>query len=99
MTDTALIRLDGKWTTEGLTGTVYHFQKGDGLPVHVHPTPNHNHITVVISGSLLCQGHPAIEGQIIRAGDVLDWVVGEHHGFSALEDGTVFVNVTKGRVA
>lgn len=99
--DTPLIHLTGAFVTgalpdsSGVSGKILRFNAGEGLSVHTHPTERHNHITIVLFGSLTCHGRPAIEGQIIKAGDVLDWVAGEPHGFTALEGGAALLQVNK----
>lgn len=93
-TDTPLIRLSGHFTSGSISGTVYTFAKGEGLPVHVHNVGMPNHITVVAKGSLVCRGRPSIDGVVISAPDVIDWLPGEPHGFEALED-SVIVQVRK----
>jgi quercetin dioxygenase-like cupin family protein len=96
MSDTPLIYLDGVWSAPPLKGRVYRFAAGEGLPIHAHPTPRHNnHITAVLRGSLTCHGRESIEGKVIKAGDVLDWAIGEPHGFIALENDTVILQVVK----
>lgn len=92
--DTPLIFIQGQFKTDTIEGTIYHFKEGEGLPVHVHPMGANNHITVVAKGRLICSGRPAIEGKIIGAGQVLDWMPNEPHGFKALED-SIIVQVRK----
>lgn len=78
-----------------LRGTKHTLEKaGDVFPVHAHGESD-VHISVVARGSLRCIGRAAIEGEIIKAGDVIDWNAGEPHGFVALDDGSVLVNVIK----
>ena len=78
-----------------LKGTKYTLEFiGDIFPTHTH-TDNDVHITVMASGSAKCIGRPEIEGEIITAGDVIDWNPGEAHGFIACEDNTILVNVRK----
>lgn len=92
--DTPLLRIDGFFQSGPLRLTVKDFKCGEVLPVHTHNEYT-NHLTIVASGSLVCRGRPSIEGAVIKAGDVLDWRVGEPHGFEALEDGTRIVQVNK----
>jgi quercetin dioxygenase-like cupin family protein len=94
VSDTPLTYLTGAWAAGRLRGKVHHFKAGEGLPVHSHPADDNNHITIVLTGRFLCKGRPAIEGQVIKAGDVLDWMTGEPHGFEALEDSS-FIQVQK----
>lgn len=95
MSDTPLISLDNGsgWQAGNLLGRVHHFKTGEGLPLHEH-TEENNHITIVLSGRFRLYGRPAIEGVIIKAGDVLDWVTGEPHAFEALEDSS-FVQIRR----
>jgi hypothetical protein len=81
-------------------GTTYTFQKaGDVFPMHVH-TENDNHITILAFGSIRCSGHPRYEDKVLEAkagGTIINWVVGEPHGFVGLVDGTTIVNIRKVR--
>jgi quercetin dioxygenase-like cupin family protein len=94
MLDTPPLYLTGAFVTGALHGRVHVFNKGEGLPVHVH-TEERNHITVVLHGRFRLSGRPAIEGKIMYAGEVLDWMPHERHGFEALEDGSSFLQVQK----
>lgn len=67
---------------------------GDELAVHTHRAAD-NHITVVSSGSFRCIGNKAIEGAVLRIGQVIDWPDGEPHGFVALEDASLMVQIGK----
>jgi len=86
--------LTGAFVAGAVRGRVHYFKAGEGLPVHSHPAGQNNHITIVLSGRFVCRGRPALEGQIIKAGDVLDWMPDEPHGFEALEDSS-FLQVQK----
>lgn len=92
--DTPLVFLTGPFQTGKIAGVIYHFKAGEGLPIHVHKSGMNNHITVVAKGRLVCSGRPSIEGKIIEAGQVLDWMPDEPHGFTALED-SIIVQVRK----
>lgn len=92
-TDTPLMKITGPFQIGTLRGTVLRFARGEGLPVHVHL--ERNHISVVAKGRFECHGRPAIEGQIIEAGEFLDWIVGEAHGFIGLDEDNVMVQVNK----
>ena len=76
-----------------LTGVIYNFDDaGDELPLHVHG--EHDiHITVVARGSFRCFGHGW--ERVLSTGEVLDWDVGQHHGFIALEPNSRLVNIHK----
>ena len=94
MSDTPLVYITGVFHAGKLRGRVHVFNKGEGLPVHTH-MEDQNHITVMLRGSFLLSGRPAIEGKVMHAGEVLDWMPNEPHGFEALEDGSSFLQVQK----
>jgi len=83
-------------------GTTYTFEKaGDVFPTHTHVTEQDNHITVLAFGAIKCTGHPKHEGKILEAkagGTIMNWKVGEPHGFVGLVDGTTIVNMRKARI-
>lgn len=96
LADTPLIYLTGPFKTDQISGRVYNFNTGQGLPVHIHPiTHRTNHITIIAQGSFVLSGRPAIEDKIIKAGDVLDWIAEEPHGFTALEDNSILIQINK----
>lgn len=77
-----------------LKGTIYDFPEvGDELPLHVHGEDD-IHISVVARGRLKAFGS-GWETEA-SAGAVLDWNVGQWHGFIALEPNTRLVNIIKG---
>jgi quercetin dioxygenase-like cupin family protein len=92
---TPLIYLTGVWQTGALRGKVHNFNIGEGLPVHSHVNGQNNHITIILNGRFVCSGNPAIDGQIIKVGDVLDWMPDEPHGFTALENNSSLIQVAK----
>jgi len=77
-------------------GVVYVFQAGDELPAHTHEDAD-NHITVLTFGAIELSGdragevHEAAPGKAV----ILDWKVGELHGFKALIDGTTAANIRR----
>lgn len=79
-------------------GSVYILEKaGDEFPAHVHDQST-IHYTVVAFGAVKCIGRPEIEGAVLEAkpgGTIVNWKVGEPHGFVALTDGTTLVNILK----
>jgi quercetin dioxygenase-like cupin family protein len=83
-----------------LWGVAYTFEfAGDDFPVHVH-NEDDIHITVLAYGAVRCKGRPEIEGKVLKAkpgGTIINWKIGEPHGFVALEDGTTLVNMLKKR--
>ena len=74
---------------------VYTFQKGEGLPLHVH-TEADNHTTYVETGSVYCWG-PAANGNKweieVSAGRLIRFRPEEPHEITALEDNTRIRNV------
>ena len=76
-------------TQDGATLSVYHANKGEGLPRHEHV---YAHLTVCHAGSIAIRK----EGkEVVRTKDSqpVNLVANEWHEIEALEDGTVFVNV------
>lgn len=77
-----------------LNGTIYDADgAGDILPMHTH-TEADVHITIIARGSFKVHG----DGweMIAKAGDVIDWKVGQAHELIALEPNSRFVNIRKG---
>ncbi|UOF79797.1 cupin 2-like protein [Caudoviricetes sp.] len=66
---------------------------GDLLPMHDHDGST-VHITIVARGSFRVHG----DGweMTAKAGDVIDWKVGQAHELIALEPNSRFVNIQKG---
>ena len=79
-----------------LSGTIYDFENvGDELPLHVHG--EHDiHISILARGKLKTFGPEGTWEAEISEGTVLDWEVGQYHGFIALEPNTRLVNIIKG---
>ena len=76
-------------TQDGTQLSVYHANKGEGLPRHQHMYP---HLTMCHAGSIAIRK----EGkEVVRTKDSqpVNLVANEWHEIEALEDGTVFVNV------
>lgn len=79
-----------------LTGTIYDFDDaGDELPLHVHGE-NDIHISIVARGSVRAFGPDGTWETVSGTGAVLDWEIGQWHGFIALEPNTRLVNIVKG---
>lgn len=79
-----------------LTGVIYDFDVvGDELPLHVHGEGD-IHISIVARGSVRAFGPDESWETIANTGAVLDWEVGQWHGFIALEPNTRLVNIVKG---
>lgn len=87
--------LQAKLVTFGkLNGTIYDaVDVGDVLPMHDHDEAT-VHITIVARGSFKVHG----DGweMTAKAGDVIDWKVGQAHELIALEPNSRFVNIQKG---
>jgi quercetin dioxygenase-like cupin family protein len=65
---------------------------GDILPMHSHGE-NDVHITIIARGSFLVRNN---DWEIVaKAGDVIDWQVGEEHELTSLEPNSRFVNIIK----
>lgn len=82
-------RLKHDFTFAGVRVSVFHADKGEGIPQHAHP---YTHATVCNSGS--CEVR--LEGRSHTANKdtkPLTLPAGEWHEIEALEDNTVFVNV------
>lgn len=75
-----------------LTGTVYDFAKGEGLPMHSHDEST-IHLTFVVRGRIIARG----EGweSTHTAGQLVDFQAGEPHEITAAEDDTRIVNLLK----
>ena len=77
-----------------LFGTIFDAPEiGDILPMHSHDEST-IHITVVARGSFTIRGESW--EMIGKAGDVIDWKVGQRHELIALEPNSRFVNIIKG---
>ena len=87
--------LQAKQFTFGkLGGTIYDAEDiDDTLPMHSHEEDT-IHITIVARGSFVIRSG---DWEIIsKAGDVIDWQVGQSHELIALEPNSRFVNIRKG---
>lgn len=79
-----------------LTGVIYDFDVvGDELPLHVHGERD-IHISIVARGAVRAFGPDGAWETEAYTGAVLDWEVGQWHGFIALEPNTRLVNIVKG---
>lgn len=77
-----------------LKTTVFDFPEIDDiLPMHTH-TADDVHITIVARGSFKVNGNGW--DVTAKAGDVIDWKVGQSHELIALEPNSRFVNIIKG---
>lgn len=78
-----------------LSGGIYDAPEvGDMLPMHTHGEAD-VHITIVARGSFKVHG----DGweMVAKAGDVIDWKVGQRHELIALEPSSRFINIVKGQ--
>jgi hypothetical protein len=79
-----------------LTGVIYDFPEiGDELELHVH-NERDIHISILARGRLKAFGPEGTWEKEVSAGAVIDWEVGQWHGFVALEPNTRLVNIVKG---
>jgi len=87
--------LQRKFVTFGkLNGTIYDAEAaGDLLPMHDHDEST-VHITIVARGSFKIHGDDW--EMTAKAGDVIDWKVGQAHELIALEPNSRFMNIQKG---
>ena len=76
-------------TYDGATLSVFHANKGEGLPRHEHV---YAHLTVCHSGSCVIRKE-GIEKVIDKYTQPINLKANEWHEIEALEDETVFVNV------
>lgn len=74
---------------DGAVLTVYHANKGQGLPKHEH---TYAHLTMCHSGSCIIRKE-GIEKFVDKHTQPINLKEHEWHEIEALEDGTVFVNV------
>jgi quercetin dioxygenase-like cupin family protein len=77
-----------------LNGAIYDAPEvNDILEMHTHNEED-VHITVVARGSF--KVHGGGWEMVAKAGDVINWEVGQAHEFIALEPNSRFVNIVKG---
>jgi quercetin dioxygenase-like cupin family protein len=67
-------------------------QVGDILPMHSHEEDT-IHITIVARGSFKVRGDDW--EMISKAGDIIDWRVGQSHELETLEPNSRFINIPK----
>lgn len=74
---------------DGTLLNIYHVNKGEGLPQHVH---TYSHATMCFAGS--CAVYKQGKQKILTKDDApVNLVAGEWHEIEALEDGTIFCNM------
>lgn len=76
-------------TYDGAVLSVYHADKGEGLPRHEHA---YAHLTMVQAGKLVARKEGR-ELVMTKETQPVNLVENEWHELEALEDGTVFTNV------
>jgi len=77
------------FTYDGATVKVYHANKGEGIPMHIHI---YSHATTCMNGS--CKfTQDGIEVIANKNTQPFNLLAGKWHEIEALEDDTVFVNV------
>jgi hypothetical protein len=69
---------------------VFHANKGEGLPKHDHL---HSHLIICHSGSCIIRKE-TVEKVITKESGAFNLVAREWHEIEALEDNTVFENIT-----
>ena len=67
-------------------------QEGEILPMHSHEE-DAIHSTIVARGSF--KAHGDCWEMVAKAGDVIDWRVGQNHELIALEPNSRFINIMK----
>jgi quercetin dioxygenase-like cupin family protein len=77
------------FTYDGAVLSVYHANKGEGLPRHEHM---YAHATMCAAGSCIVRKE---NRELVMTKDTqpVNLVANEWHEIEALEDGTVFINV------
>lgn len=86
---TLLVNPTHQVTYDGATVSVYHANKGEGLPRHEHV---YAHLTMCHAGSCVIRKE-GIEKIIDKNTQPINLKAVEWHEIEALEDETVFVNV------
>jgi len=77
-----------------VTGTIYYLDRGEQVPRHQHAI---EHLTMVIAGQSAVQIFDGREPQAIVSGNTaMVLPAGVDHVITALEDGTIVLNVIKG---
>ena len=74
---------------DGTQLNIYHANKGEGLPKHVH---TYSHLTMCHAGSIIVR-KDGRELVMTKDTQPVNLVANEWHEIEALEDNTVFVNV------
>lgn len=76
-------------TYGGAVVRVYHANKGEGIPSHIH---SYSHATICTAGSCkLTQDEKSVV--VNKESTPVNLLAGKWHEIEALEDNTVFVNV------
>jgi quercetin dioxygenase-like cupin family protein len=71
---------------------------GDVVPMHDHTNrPATSHITIVLKGSISITFASSGKERLVPAGELIDYASDqEQHMFTALEDGTIVLNIMRG---
>jgi quercetin dioxygenase-like cupin family protein len=77
----------------GVTASIYFCEEGEGLKWHQHPTP-HGHCVIKGRTKLEIRGNPEVE-MAIDDGNV-ELPENIDHQITALESGTIFINMMEG---
>lgn len=84
-----LIQPKHDMTYGGANVRVYHANKGDGIPLHIHA---YSHATLCMAGS--CKLTQENKSLIVNKDSMpVNLLAGKYHEIEALEDNTIFVNV------
>ncbi len=79
-----------KFTYDGVSLSIYHANKGEGLPMHGH---EYSHAVMCNSGSCLVTLENGKSVVMTKNTMPVNLLAGIKHEIEALEDKTVFVNV------
>lgn len=86
---TTLVGPKHQFAYAGASVSVYHANKGEGLPKHVH---GHSHATMCAAGACVVRKE-GFERVLTKMDAPIDLKPNEWHEIEAVEDGTVIVNV------
>jgi quercetin dioxygenase-like cupin family protein len=79
-----------QFSFNGISFSVYHANKGEGISKHEHPF---NHLTICHNGSIVIRKE---NKEVIanKESGAFNLTANQWHEIEALQDGTVFVNVS-----
>lgn len=78
----------------GLSGHIFKWNIGDGIPTHKHPL-GECHITICTAGQLKIEFPTALV--VLNPGDVYDIEPDVDHSLTAMTDGTCVINLRRER--